>query len=62
MPGSLVLTGSIVWLLDVDCNDIVVASDVDECATNTDTCTDRQICINVYGGYRCLDDVTYTSG
>ena len=39
-----------------------IVLDVDECATNTDTCTGSQICINVYGGFRCLDDVTYTSG
>jgi len=39
-----------------------IISDVDECARNTDSCTDTQICINVYGGFYCLDNVTYTSG
>jgi len=40
----------------------VIISDVDECATNTHTCTAGQICVNVYGGFRCLDNVPYTSG
>ena len=40
----------------------MIISDVDECATNTHTCTAGQICVNVYGGFRCLDNVPYTSG
>ena len=37
-------------------------SDVDECTTNTHNCVAGQICLNVYGSFRCLDDVKYTSG
>ena len=37
-------------------------TDVDECATNTHTCSVNQICVNAYGSFRCLDNVVYSSG
>ena len=30
-------------------------SDVNECETGAHECTDAQNCVNIHGGYKCVD-------
>ncbi|XP_070616788.1 fibulin-7-like [Erythrolamprus reginae] len=51
LPGSYQCTCPPGYRFQAEQN---ICSDVDECAANQDNCSRGRICVNVFGGYRCV--------
>uniref|UniRef100_A0A670YLJ4 Fibulin 7 n=1 Tax=Pseudonaja textilis TaxID=8673 RepID=A0A670YLJ4_PSETE len=51
LPGSYQCTCPPGYQFQAEQN---ICSDVDECATNQDNCSRGQICVNLFGGFRCV--------
>ncbi|XP_026535959.1 fibulin-7-like [Notechis scutatus] len=51
LPGSYQCTCPPGYRFQAEQN---ICSDVDECATSQDNCSRGQICVNIFGGFRCV--------